>query len=435
MTPGSLVPDLVTVLGFATLVIAAVAAYRKPVIGALVVLGLFLLTWAPRDAVLLQVQVGSVTVRAADIVAASLLLLGGIGAFKGRLPKPVALPLSLLVVLVLVHALRGVQAYGLQPAINSSREWIYFVAAALFASSVAIPWDDRFLALIALGGGVVAAVAFAGMVSEGVRSAGQYVLVRGSPVDARFVTAAGGLLALQGVIASIGARRLSPRLRLAAVALGGTAVVLLQHRTVWVAGAVSLLIVYWGWSSRTLVRSREASYAVTGSAFLLTPILLLLASRSHVARGSVAEALASHSTFQWRTQSWTDLIQQHSSFHDLALGVPAATSWERIVGSQATALAPHNVYVESLLRFGIAGPACLAMLVIGIAICVRGQQRIPMYLLGALVLTELLFGITYQLGLIDGLILGAVCRFAPGTVCSPARSRREEKRWSPSPST
>ena len=263
---------LLAVAGLAGLAALSYLALRNSTATLALLLAVWVATWALRDAIDLSVVVSDVRVEALDVV--SVVLAGvGIARILSDGVQNVARGLALALFLLLAfHVARGVAEFGMQSSVNEARGWLYFTSALLYAATVPGGWDRRAWKLLVATGVLVAAIAVPYWFTEGLGSASAEVVSNGECVTSRPITAAGALLILQAAILAP-ALRWPSRQTAAYVAFGaGAAVLLLQHRTVWVAGALVAIVASFWWLVRNIHRDKSAAFAATGAVLLVLPL-------------------------------------------------------------------------------------------------------------------------------------------------------------------
>lgn len=401
-----LVALLVLAGGFG-LVVLLVAL--RPAVGAWLGCGGLVITLALRQPLLPDsLTLAGISIQPLDVVAVVLGSAGALRLSRRSFHARLHLPIVLLLMLLVIHVARGVSTFGFQVAVNGARSWIWFVSALMFGATVM--WSPSLERAVVWSSLLLSAFAFWGLAHSGLHSTTQLVVVNGEAVDPRPVTAAGALVILQGLIIFTHGSRI-PVLRTPWVALiPAAAAILLEHRTIWVAGFFAGIVIHRAWSRRTLRRDPRRAYFVTGILILVLPLVLAGVAGSASLAGSISETTAQHSTFQWRVASWSSLIREHHSPEDLVFGLPAGSSWERpLFGGQALA-SPHSYYVEALMRFGAPGLLLfltLFMLSIRRAQRYRGGDQMRVIFITVL-LTQVVFAFTNQLSIVQGLALGAL---------------------------
>ncbi len=382
---------------------------RSQVFAAYALLTTFVLSDGIRDNFILSVTVSDFRVSALDALCVILL---GVGVYRALTMgvRNFARGLSLaLLVLVVFHIVRGVLDFGLQEAINASRTWIWFMAPLVFAATAPKPWDRRVWQLIVSTGIVLALVSIPYFLIGGLHAPSEYVYRYGELTSTRPIVAAGALVVLQAaiLIPALGWRSREMSMALAGVMIA--VVVLIQHRTIWVAGLAAVAIGFVSWSRRRVRDAESLVFGATGLLFLALPVLVYAFLRTDALVKSAVETTSNRSTFAWRTTSWQELIAKNNSLSELVTGGPSGESWARQIQGITAIQSPHNVYVEMFLRFGLPG------LVIFFALLVvvwKGRVGIARHVgltssaIVLLLTSQVLYGGAYQLDEVQGLIFG-----------------------------
>jgi len=385
-------------------------------------------TWILTTAILDQVDVSrafaGTRVTALDVMSAIIALVGVIRILVSGVLNPARGLTLLLFGLLIVHVARGVADFGLQSAVSGSRDWLYFGAALVYGSSVSPASSSAIWKILVVAGGCLAAVAVPYFVVDGVHTATHEVLRNDVWVSSRPVVGAGALLIVQSAIIAIATGWPSPGSARALAAGEGVVLLLLQHRTIWIAGAVVALMGFIGWSRRRIGTSPETVFASTGFILLALPAIALVFVHTRVFVASAEEAVSHHSTFTWRTTGWTELIGTHHSPLDLLIGGPSGASWAREIGGQIVDRSAHNGFVDAYLRIGLPGVVLLAAL--GLILwrsrdLIAIRSGLPGAVVALILLTQLAFSVTFSLDLIQGIIVGV---FAAG-LAEKARSPAE----------
>lgn len=242
------------------------------------------------------------------------------------------------------------------------------------------------------------------------------------------------LAAMPGIAMWLGLTARRPLPMLAALLLLG-AVLILAHRTVWVACAAALAAGWW------LAGRQRAS----GRLGLLLPLALgavvivgtfSLAPESTVSRElarSVNETAQKNSTLAWRQDSWKSLIADWANSGPLVwpAGKPFGSDNTRYIESQGmkTSVTAHNHYIAILYNGGVLGlGAYLAAVVLTFRRLLRhrpqaGDAVRPEVLMVLLVLC-LVYGIGYSLDYMQGMMLGLAFSLAVSAFALPLRSPR-----------
>jgi len=386
-------------------------ALRHPV----VFVAVLVLVWIPANAITeslsLSVSLSGFRISAMDAVAAVMAMVAIVRVFShGIRGLASGLALALLSLLAL-HIVRGVSDFGLQTAINSARPTFYFVAALAFAATVPGDWDRRVWKVVVAAGIALSVIAVPFWLSRGLGSAESMVIHNGELVTARPLVAAGALVIVQAAIIAI-AIRWPSRSAAAYIAVGcAGAALLLQHRTVWVAGVAAAVAGFFGWAGRAGRSGDRLVLAAVGIALLLLPLAGLAFSRSEPLVRSAKEVTYGKSTFTWRETGWKELLEAHHSPSTLAIGEPSGTSYNRRIYRTQVDVSAHDAYLEMYLRLGI--PGLLIMICLEALLWLRRREisasvGLDAQAVGLLVLTQVLFSITFSPDAIQGIVAGVL---------------------------
>lgn len=320
---------------------------KSPRAGLFLIFGLYLLDAAYQSQMPGFTLVG-VTVYPTDVGLGLLGLIGG-GRLLSR-PQPWLWPVAALVLGVLFAALRGLELYPLQTVVNSARPTFYLLGATVYAAT--LDWGPvlrvwlsqqwlRFSLLI-LGVGVV----WFFLNLTGVATYSEY---QGT---FRFLGAGYALLFAQTVVlAFLLAAHGDGRRVMWTAYLMLAAVIILQHRTVWLAVLATVPLFL-------LTERRVRGPLMRG---LLVAGLAVAALAEFVFPSQLSSALStsatSEGTFLWRLDGWAQLLSPERFGNPVSVlfGQPLGAGYERVVGGQVVHESPHNVYVQTLVDFGVFG--------------------------------------------------------------------------------
>ena len=211
------------------------------------------------------------------------------------------------------------------------------------------------------------------------------------------------------------------------LSLGGTTamqallvvLLLLQHRTVWIAGLAAVLLL--------VMIDRQARSATFGRGMVTLGLMLtglaLVAAFGKLdepleALGrSVGEATSGHgSTLSWRTQSWLELLGQWRSGGPVTwlVGKEYGAGWRRYLVDlrNVTNYSPHSFYVHTLLRGGVIGFSALLLVYFGVmsrafrARRAPGESGVAAGYVAASMLAVAIYSVTYDPDYGAGLVIG-----------------------------
>ncbi|NGO76228.1 hypothetical protein G6045_11195 [Streptomyces sp. YC504] len=266
---------------------------------------------------------------------------------------PARIALVALAALVMLSLLRGFLTFGVaQPGNEARAAFLQVCCVALFAAT--LPDPKAALRAVARCWVVVAMVlcvlATVWWGDIGIGSSSTVVYVGGERRDARplgspeaLFIAQAALMLLCGVV--------WPRLRWLAWPLLAT-VVLLQHRSAWVAAAVMLV-------GFALSRKARARFGLRPLMWLGSAALVALLTLAATAGGTLWSELAASGTddktLVWRFNGWAELLPHLGTLVDWLIGLPFGSGYLREVNGMFINLSPHNHYVATLLRLGLLG--------------------------------------------------------------------------------
>lgn len=367
----------------------------------------------------LQATSGGLTVYAMDVVVAVMFAIGLSRLFSRPNPSVVRWPLGVLSALFVFHAVWGIANFGLQAGVNGSRAWFYLVGPLVFASQAAPAWTRKSFTPLIVGATALSLFALYSLGRHGLHGANEFITVRGELVDARPVMAKGALLIVQCMLLAMAVRFARPGVLWIAVASMASAAVLLQYRTIWIVALVVAVIAYVNWARIAIVINERAALVAACAVLVVTPAVVALTVSSSAFGESVDSATAQDSTFEWRWKSWTLLLAAHDSAQDRVLGLPAGTPLERRIGNIVWDQSPHNIYVDALLSLGALGVVTLIYLWV---VVLRRRRRAALALgvtgtlVGVIVFSQVIFGITNMLDPAQGLLLGMLLQAAFATL-------------------
>lgn len=408
-----LVHHLVMLLAAASFAVVALSltymALRSNTATVMVLLAVWVATIAFTNSVDLSVTAAGIRISALDVISTTFGVVGVARALSQGVQNSSRGLALILFGFTGIHIARGIAAVGVQTAVSDARGWFYFSGALVYASTVPNGWDARVWKLLAGVGLFLAAAAVPYLLVDGLHPATQEIFRNGTWTNLRPIVAAGSLLILQSAIIAPALGWPSKRSAFWFMLGAGAVVVLLQHRTVWVAGLVVAAVGFVSWSARRLHDTRPAVFAATGIVILALPVAIWGFMSTGALVTSAKEAASSNSTFTWRTTSWTDLISSHRSLKDIAFGGGSGSNWNRRIGAGVTDASPHDVFVDGYLRFGLPGVSALVLL--GLVLWRRRAEvavgsGLAAGTVGLLLLTQLLFGVAYNLDAVQGVIDG-----------------------------
>lgn len=171
--------------------------------------------------------------------------------------------------------------------------------------------------------------------------------------QAFFIAETFSILLFQGVL-----QRLTRRQLICLIAFA-PAILLLQHRTVWVTTIASVALIFIRErKSRNRLITMLLSIIVIGSIWSL----VIFSEQMDLVWSSLDKSYSSavanqdgQGTFFWRVEGWKALLADFNSPVNYLLGQPFGFGYQRIVGNQTIDVSPHNYFVQTYLRVGLIG--------------------------------------------------------------------------------
>ena len=345
---------------------------------------------------------------------------------SGRTRLPLAgSALVLFVAIFAISFIRGLVGYDVQDAGVEFRRYLGFLVVALYLFSFR-PDPDRRRAVMrwwVIAGAVLCGLAlFRWAVA----------ILEGEPGRLRVLGARETLVMAQAMLIALHlflVREPRPWLRWAAVAFLPF-VVLLQHRTIWIALAVAIVVLA---AREGRLRAPLAGLLAFGTIAVALGALLIYGEQSTAVLG---ESATTGSTFTWRLLGWQALLDLHLQDPWQAIfGAPFGAGFERDLTElgYSTEVSPHNFYITIFLRGGPIALACFGVVyVYSLLRTDRAAKTVPEDALGyrtafVLLLSQLVFFLSYEPHAEQGVILGislalaASARVARGHVHSEPR--------------
>jgi hypothetical protein len=332
------------------------------------------------------------------------------------------LPWLLFGIVTAVSFVAGSQLYGLKPAGVEYRSIFYVVAGGLYCGSFPLQSGGlkRFVSLWLWTSGALLLLACfrwsAVLLNLSIRA--QWEGVGGSnPI--RVLNAGQALFLAQAFLITLYLYRHAAA-RFALACFSGAlllAVILLQHRSVWVVTALSCGVLTWhekAW--------KKLAAAVLLAALVAIPAYFLLSSYGGAVSASLRSSAeepfdSSRSTIAWRTELWQQYVFEFvalsgvQSWLGTGFGNPATYEIE----GKTVSNAPHNYFVYALNRAGILGLTTLVFAYGMLLYRLRGISGAWDYLGLFLVITasQLVFFMVYQPSFEQGLVSGAILGLIP----------------------
>jgi hypothetical protein len=283
-------------------------------------------------------------------------------------------PWALFGLFIALSLLRGIAAFGLGTAVNEARTTIYVFVAMTWVIAVRPDRLRLHTFSLVLGWALVLVALFHGVL-YGIGGASSWAPVGNGAVQTGRVLVATQAVALLLCAATVslgpfGSGKVRTKFSAVSSFVFGGVVILAQHRSVWVAGAmgvVAMLI----WSERGNARKR---------AFVLLVVVssLIFAGWSSGSLDRSFESASNTGTYGWRTYSWRTLMSQAIADGPATVvgGEPFGSSFlRRLSNGEWTVVSAHNWYLDIFLRLGVIGLITVAT--VFVVAFVKSRERPP----------------------------------------------------------
>jgi hypothetical protein len=312
---------------------------------------------------------GPLNVYPGDVLLALLLAAAVARLLRAERLTGAQLLLLALLAIVVVSIAQGAGDHGPAAAVNEARKFLYFIGMALYFSTV--PWRrdllERIAAVWLLGcaGLLLLALVRWGALLVGVTADSGLLHNPGAGLGQPFrvLTAGPTLMLAQGLIVLLAAWRSAQTPRWVAPAGIGLllAIVLLQHRTVWVV----LLVAFGVLALRDPRLGRKVGSAVLAAGLVISVLMLAVFDDGALSlEDELATAATNVQTWEWRMAGWRALLDQRGpdGVEEHLLGAPFGGGFQRLYDGRVVDVTPHNFYVEGYVRIGLLGMGLLLLL-------------------------------------------------------------------------
>jgi O-antigen ligase len=323
--------------------------------------------------------------------------------------------LVLLGIVLVASLLRGMLTINPQQSVNDFRQYLEFVGPALyFATFPPTAWlSERIGRLWLAAAGVMVTLVtlrwldvFAGVhLGVPAEQFGNDTAIRVIDGPYTFFLGTAAVLTLP---AWAQRGRWARRLRGLSVVLL-LFVMLLDRRTVWLAMLVGVVVL--------LLRNRtfgRRALAMLAAAAVVTSLVFVVFPGSSSSQEPLARSATSSGTFTWRVVGWEELVSSWSENPaNWLVGQPFGSGFARRVEGTEVVSHPHNFYIETMLRTGVAGLLALIALTVGLLRALWRVGRVGgtgglfgPQVLPALVAMQFVWFITWVPGSEQGIVTG-----------------------------
>jgi O-Antigen ligase len=333
--------------------------------------------------------------------------------------------LVLLTILLFVSLIRGIAAFGPQPSIADFRQYLFFAGVAIYFAT--FPPSDRLYNRV---GRIWLAMTIPMMVLVCLRwlailagiDLGVPAEKYGADAAIRVIDGPYTFFLAGAFVLTIPAWRRGERtgwIRWMSVILL-LFVLVLNRRTVWLALLVGVAVV-------SLRDRRLGPRAITLLAFGAVLTGIAFVSLGGLQEGIQPLIKSGPGNLDWRIQGWSELVGAWShNVSDWAVGQPFGSGFAREIQGTTTSSHPHNFYIETMIRTGLAGLIALVALTAGLLRALWHTPTRDTGLLGPSVIPALLaMQIVWFLTWVPGTEQGIVTGVAAALVAAQNWSRTE----------
>lgn len=368
------------VVGLVALLVLALAARRWPAV-VLAPLGITV-ALTPKTGPEPLASVAGMSVLPTDAVLAVAATATLLGAGRvGRRLSGQRLAAGAVTVLVVVQLVLGLGLFGTAAVLDAR---VYLLLIALTGYLLSLEEIPRLAVrrwLYITCSALVLVAVFRGM-TEGWGTADELVLTNdGALITTRVIVASQAALITAGMVTAWHDWAAGRGLHYGLLGFGfAMTVALAQHRSVWVAGLVGLLVVMVRVPKRSLVKHAGVVLwllMLTSPALVNSPIS---ADFTGLVRASAESSSLTSGTGGDRVEGARQLIHEgsHSGPARLLLGEPFGGGYDRTVMGRLVDYHPHNAYVQTFIRLGLVGVIAATWLLLAVGwTAVRGRTVDP----------------------------------------------------------
>ena len=361
----------------------------------------------------LSINLGRFTVYMMDLMSIFLIVTSSSRLFfTQKRVKIIFIPVFILGILILISWFRGINFFGIEASTNGFRLYIYFFATLFF--TISLKYSDKFLRVfsfwLGVSGWVLIAIAFVRwfFVVLGLASSPDWIAAGGMMV--RVIFAAPTFFLLQILILSWHTNKQPWKMPFVMLIpyVFLPVILILQHRTVWVALAFTLFLI--------LVLNRKLKGILAFGLLSIFILIIIIIEWGNFSAISLNGTVFDLRNFDWRVNGWLALItpERFQSPLDLLIGQPFGTGYARYLPwmSDPILVSPHNFYIETFLNIGGLGLAILLTLY-GSVLKVLWDSRSNELSRGFIIIlaVQLVFFMSYSASYEQGFILGLALLF------------------------
>lgn len=310
-------------------------------------------------------------------------------------------------ILLGIAIVAGGVKYGLAPAFNESRQFLWMVSCVLWSTTInwrSAMMQRRLLWLLVLLGWFLVAIAVIRMINFGLSAYGDDLInAAGEAVDGRILISGQALMLLFSLMAALALSRAPgvSKLWIPSACVFVVVLVLSQQRTVWAVAMAAATI------ALLVDRRRKIKEFIQFGFFSLVIGILWAVGSFDAVLPLLADALQDRRTYDGRNDGWMALMAQAVSSGPVVVlfGEPFGFGYARVEVGRLVLYSPHNWYLTIFLRLGLVG---LVLYCTAVAVClVRLLRNSASHFLVVVVAALCVYSWTYSTPWYAAVLLGA----------------------------
>ncbi|MDP4013831.1 MAG: O-antigen ligase family protein [Candidatus Nanopelagicales bacterium] len=304
---------------------------------------------------LVRLEFGPINVYPSDVFAVAFLVVG-LSRLHHAQVRAWARRIGLaLTAMVGVGVLSWVTTVGLEAGVNQWRPWILSVAVFWWSATMPGGWSWAKLRPIVWMGFIASGLQAYGLATEGLGSA--------TVIYSRPLFSSAALLMLVALFVLAHTPDVAISVRTVGVVWLGAAVLLAQHRSVWLGALVMTAVA----ALEMIQHNRKKLELVTLGAFMAMCAILILAYLVST-QPELGASATNTGNLDWRNDQWSTLLEIPRSMLEWLLGSTfGPTNVTDVSSLYYVQRSAHSMYVEAITAVGIIGALLLvAMLIVGL---------------------------------------------------------------------
>jgi len=311
--------------------------------------------------------------------------------------------------LLIVSWIRGVFLFGLETSTNELRSYLYFFATLFYTITLKFSQEllHKIIVMFGLISCIVILVAIVRWILIGLNIISSTSWIAPNGWTTRVISAGATFVLLQMLIIIF--YKKNSLIAFLSLLIVLPIIIGVQHRTIWVALVVSIILLI-------IITSKIKSVSFLGFLLIFVFILYIFIVNNFSLESFSGTSL-DLSTFSWRFFGWEAVFspERFQSYFDYFIGQPLGTGYLRYIPEYGyeTAINPHNFYIQTFLNIGGFGLMTLITLYSSLLIKLwKFKQESTSIAIFLIFIAQLVFFVTYTPGFEQGFILGLGILFA-----------------------